>query len=180
MFPFKHRVCPLSIHRQIMMIALTPALVVTGLLVFVVYQGNVQHNRQLLEQHGQLLAAQLAGALEYTLATGALEQLPAIVEATIQPATVILGTPVQGVTVTDSDAQVLYRLPAADSMEPASEDRADGVVAPAPGDRVRFMAPVLLRPLTLSTTTRLPRPLGDVAAPCVRIDVASSLRSRVP
>ena len=61
--------CRLSIHRQILAIALAPALVVTSLLVFVVYQGNLQHNRWLLDQHGQLLAAQLAGALEYGLAT---------------------------------------------------------------------------------------------------------------
>ena len=36
MFCFQRRSCRFSIHRQIMMIALTPALVVTGLLVFVV------------------------------------------------------------------------------------------------------------------------------------------------
>ncbi|MCB1922086.1 MAG: hypothetical protein KDJ28_19225, partial [Candidatus Competibacteraceae bacterium] len=119
MLPLKHRSCPFSIHRQIMMIALTPALVVTGLLVFMVYQGNFQHNRQLLEQHGQFLATQLAGALEYALVTGALEQLPAIVEATIQPATAILGTPVRGVTVTDPDRRVLYQRPPVDPMQPA-------------------------------------------------------------
>ncbi|MEI2808215.1 MAG: hypothetical protein V9G18_20410, partial [Albidovulum sp.] len=55
-----------------------------------------------------------AAALEYGLATGALEQLPAIVEAAVQPATAILGTPVRSVTVTDRDGPPLYRLPAAD------------------------------------------------------------------
>lgn len=85
--------CRLSIHRQIMTIALAPALVVTGLLVFVIYQGNVQYNQRLLNQQGQLLAAQLAAALEYGLATGALAQLPAIVEAAVQPATAILERP---------------------------------------------------------------------------------------
>ncbi|MCB1797045.1 MAG: hypothetical protein KDJ70_21990, partial [Candidatus Competibacteraceae bacterium] len=112
MLRFQRRPCPLSIHRQIMMIALMPALIVTGLFVLVVYQGNLQHNWRLLEQQGQLLAAQLAGALEYALATGALEQLPTMIEATIQPATSILGTPVREVTVTDADRRVLYRLPA--------------------------------------------------------------------
>ena len=163
MLPLKHRSCPFSIHRQIMMIALTPALVVTGLLVFMVYQGNFQHNRQLLEQHGQFLATQLAGALEYALVTGALEQLPAIVEATIQPATAILGTPVRGVTVTDPDRRVLYQRPPVDPMQPAPEDLTDLAMVPTPEDPLQFMAPVLLRPLVLSTSVREPRPLGEVA-----------------
>lgn len=57
MLPFFRGPCRLSIHRQILAIALAPALIVTGLLLFVVYQGNLQHNRRLLDQHGQVLAA---------------------------------------------------------------------------------------------------------------------------
>ena len=159
--PFTRGPGRLSIHRQIMAIALAPALVVTGLLVFVVYQGNLQHNRRLLEQHGQLLAAQLAGALEYGLATGALEQLPAIVDATIQPATALLGTPVQGVTVTDRDGRPLYRLPAADPAPPAPEPLADLTVTPAEEDRLRFAVPIVLQPLALAAAPA-PRRLGEV------------------
>ena len=144
-----------------MAIALAPALVIAGLLVFVVYQGNLQHNRRLLDQQGQLLAAQLAAALEYGLATGALEQLPALVDAAVQPATAILGTPVRSVVVTDRDGRPLYRLPAADPAPAAP--LADPTVVPAEEDRVRFAAPVLLRPLVLSPAAPAPRPLGEVA-----------------
>ena len=133
MLPFSRGPCRLSIHRQILAIALTPALVVTGLLLFVVYQGNLQHNRRLLDQHGQVLAAQLAGALEYSLATGSLEQLPAIIDATVQPATAILGTPVRGVIVTDAAGRVLYQRPAADPAPPTLEALADSAVRPGPG-----------------------------------------------
>jgi two-component system sensor histidine kinase BarA len=163
MRPFSRGPCRLSIHRQILAIALAPALIVTGLLLFVVYQGNLQHNRRLLDQHGQVLAAQLAGALEYSLATGALEQLPAIIDATVQPATAILGTPVRGVIVTDATGRVLYRRPAADPAPPAPEALADLAVIPPEEDRVRFAAPVLLRPLALSAVPSPPRPLGEVA-----------------
>ena len=163
MRPFSRGPCRLSIHRQILAIALAPALIVTGLLLFVVYQGNLEHNRRLLDQHGQVLAAQLAGALEYSLATGALEQLPAIIDATVQPATAILGTPVRGVIVTDAAGRVLYRQPAADPAPPAPEALAELVFIPAEEDRVRFAAPVLLRPLALSAAPSPPRPLGEVA-----------------
>jgi two-component system sensor histidine kinase BarA len=162
MKPFPSGPCRLSIHRQILAIALAPALVVTSLLVFVVYQGNLQHNRWLLDQHGQLLAAQLAGALEYGLATGALDQLPAIVDATVQPATAILGTPVRDVIVTDPDGRTLYRRPAAAPTAPAPEALADLTVVPVEEDRVRFAAPVLLRPLALSAAAPVPRRLGEV------------------
>ena len=119
MMSFSHGLCRVSMHRQILAIALAPALVVTGLLICVVYQDNLQHNRRLLDQQGQLLAAQLAAALEYGLATGALEQLPAMVEATVQPATAILGTPVRSVIVTDPDGRPLYRRAAAAPPPPA-------------------------------------------------------------
>ena len=161
MRPFFRGPCRLSIHRQILAIALAPALIVTGLLLFMVYQGNLQHNRRLLDQHGQVLAAQLAGALEYGLATGALEQLPAIIDATVQPATAILGTPVHSVLVTDAAGGVLYRR-AADPAPPAPAALADSAVLPVPEDRVRFAAPVLLRPLTLSAAVPVVRPLGEV------------------
>ena len=163
MRPFSRGPCRLSIHRQILAIALAPALIVTGLLLFVVYQGNLQHNRRLLDQHGQVLAAQLAVALEYSLATGALEQLPAIIDATVQPATAILGTPVRGVIVTDAAGRVLYRQPAADPAPPAPEVLAELALIPAEEDRVRFAAPVLLQPLVLSAAPSPPRPLGEVA-----------------
>ena len=177
--PLKHRSCHLSIHRQIMAIALAPALVITGLLVFVVYQGNLQHNRRLLEQHGQLLAAQLAGALEYGLASGALEQLPAIVDATIQPATAILGTPVRGVTITDRAGRPLYRRPTADPDPPELEPLADWTTAPVGEERVRFAAPVLLRPLALLAAAPAPRPLGEVAVVLSVADAQARWRQRL-
>ena len=154
--------CRLSIHRQIMTIALAPALVVTGLLVFVIYQGNVQYNQRLLNQQGQLLAAQLAAALEYGLATGALAQLPAIVEAAVQPATAILGTPVRGVTVTDRNGQLLYRWPTANPALPVPEPLTDPIVASVEEQPLRFAAPVLLQPLSFSTSAPAPRLLGRV------------------
>ena len=162
MKPFSSGPCRLSIHRQILAIALAPALIVTGLLLFVVYQGNLQHNRRLLDQHGQVLATQLAGALEYGLATGALEQLPVIIDATVQPATAILGTPVRSVRVTDAAGRVLYQRPPTDPAPPAPEALADSAVLSVPEDRVLFTAPVLLRPLTLSATVPVARPLGEV------------------
>lgn len=154
--------CRLSIHRQIMTIALAPALVVTGLLVFVIYQGNVQYNQRLLNQQGQLLAAQLAAALEYGLATGALAQLPAIVEAAVQPATAILGTPVRGVTVTNRNGQLLYRWPTANPALPVPEPLTDPIVASVEEQPLRFAAPVLLQPLSFSTSAPAPRLLGRV------------------
>ncbi len=155
--------CRLDIHRQIMLIAVAPSLIITGLLVFVIFQGNLHHSRRLLDQQGQLLAAQLAAALEYGLATGALEQLPAIVEAAVQPATVILGTPVRRVIVTDRDGQVLYRRPAAESVPPPVDSMANAVLVTPEEDGARFVAPVLLRPLAFSTTAAVPRRLGEVA-----------------
>ncbi|TVR65628.1 MAG: response regulator, partial [Candidatus Competibacteraceae bacterium] len=152
----------LSIHGQILAIALAPALVVTGLLAFTVYQGHLQHNRRLLEQHGQLLAAQLAGALEYGLATGAVEQLPDIVAATIQPATALLGAPVTGVTVVDREGRILYRY-APDPAPPARDDPLAAAVAPSREAHARYVAPVLLRPVALAAAAPAPRPLGEVA-----------------
>lgn len=161
--PFTRGPCRIGIHRQIMLIALAPALVVTGLLVFVVFQGNLQHSRLLLDQQGRLLAAQLAAALEYGLATGAHEQLPAIVEAAVQPATAILGTPVRSVIVTDRDGRALYRWPVAEPNPPPSV-LTDPVVVVPEESGARFVAPVLLRPLALSAAApAAARPLGDVA-----------------
>ncbi len=162
MMSFSHGLCRVSMHRQILAIALAPALIVTGLLICVVYQDNLQHNRRLLDQQGQLLAAQLAAALEYGLATGALEQLPAMVEATVQPATAILGTPVRSVIVIDPDGRPLYRRAAAAPPPPAPETLADLTAVPAEEDRARFAAPVLLRPLTLSAAAPASRRLGEV------------------
>ncbi|HPE74095.1 MAG TPA: hypothetical protein PK018_18300, partial [Candidatus Competibacter sp.] len=179
MLRFQRRLCPLSIHRQIMMIALMPALIVTGLFVLVVYQGNLQHNWRLLEQQGQLLAAQLAGALEYALATGALEQLPTMIEATIQPATAILGTPVRAVTVTDADRRVLYRLPVAHPVSPTPENLIEGAVESSPEEPLRFTAPVLLRPLVLSTAVRAPRVLGEVVVVLSFAEVQARWRQRL-
>ena len=162
MLPLTRGSCPLSIHRQIMMIAWVPALVVTSFLIVVVYQGNLQHNQRLLDQHGQLLATQLAGALEYGLATGALEQLPAIVDATIQPATAILGTPVRGVTVTDRAGRVLYRFPDSAHPSPALGEGSSEEVALAE-DLIRFAVPIVLHPVALTTAPApAPRPLGQV------------------
>ena len=163
----------LGIHRQIMLIALAPALVVTGLLVLVVFQGNLQHNRRLLDQQGQLLAAQLAAALEYGLATGALEQLPAIVEAAVQPATAILGTPVWSVVVTSQDGHALYRRPAAEPIPPLSASLMDSVVVAPEENHARFAAPVLLRPLAFSAAALAPRLLGEVTVE-LSVDVAQA------
>lgn len=179
MLRFQRRLCPLSIHRQIMMIALMPALIVTGLFVLVVYQGNLQHNWRLLEQQGQLLAAQLAGALEYALATGALEQLPTMIEATIQPATAILGTPVRAVIVTDADRRVLYRLPAPHPVPSTLDNRNGGAIESSPEEPLRFTAPVLLRPLVLSTAARAPRVLGEVVVVLSFAEVQARWRQRL-
>ena len=171
MRPFTRAPCRLDIHRQIMLIAVAPSLVITTLLVFVIFQGNLQHSRRLLDQQGQLLAAQLAAALEYGLATGALEQLPAIVEAAVQPATVILGTPVRRVIVTDRDGHVLYRRPAVEPVPPPVDHLANAIFLTPEEDGARFVAPVLLQPLTFSTAASVPRPLGEVAVE-LAIDVA--------
>ena len=171
--PFTRGSCGLGIHRQIMLIALAPALVVTGLLVFLVFQGNLQHSRRLLDQQGQLLAAQLAAALEYGLATGALEQLPTIVKAAVQPATAILGTPVRRVIVTDRDGHTLYRRLAAEPVPPQPEGLADSIVTANEEDRARYVAPVLLQPLAFSAAASAPRPLGEVAVE-LSVDVAQA------
>lgn len=171
--PFTRGSCGLGIHRQIMLIALAPALVVTGLLVFLVFQGNLQHSRRLLDQQGQLLAAQLAAALEYGLATGALEQLPTIVKAAVQPATAILGTPVRRVIVTDRDGHTLYRRLAAEPVPPQPEGLAEPVVTADEEDRARYVAPVLLQPLAFSAAASAPRPLGEVAVE-LSVDVAQA------
>ena len=97
---------------------------------------------------------------EYGLATGALEQLPAMVEATVQPATAILGTPVRSVIVTDPDGRPLYRRAAAAPPPPAPETLADLTAVPAEEDRARFAAPVLLRPLMLSAAAPFLAALG--------------------
>ena len=58
---------------------------------------------------------------------------------------------------------MLYRQPAADPAPPAPEALAELAFIPAEEDRVRFAAPVLLRPLALSAAPSPPRPLGEVA-----------------
>jgi hypothetical protein len=79
-------------------------------------------------------------------------QLPAIVDATVQPATAILGTPVRDVIVTDPDGRVLYRRPAAARLLPRRRPWRPDPSTPVEEDRVRFAAPVLLRPLAFSTS----------------------------
>ena len=179
MMPFSRGPCRLSIHRQILAIALAPALVVTGLLVFVVYQGNLQNTRRLLDQHGQVLAAQLAGALEYGLATGALEQLPAIVAATIQPAKTLLDAPVTAVTITDPEGGMLYRFTAPDPAPPTRNDPLEAAVAPSRGAHARFVAPILLRPVALAAAAPAPRPLGEVAVTLSLTEAQAHWRRRL-
>ena len=178
MMPFYRSPYRLNIHRQILMIALAPALVVTSLLLFVVYQGHLQHNRRLLDQHGQLLAAQLAGALEYVLATGALDQLPAIVDATLQPATALLGAPVMSVKITDQDGEVLYRFVA--TSAPGAPGEPPNTADPAGGaGEARFAAPILLRPLAVAAAASAPRPLGEVAVTLSTAEAQAHWRRRL-
>jgi len=151
-----------SLHRQILTIALVPALLVSGILVWVVYRDTLQQGQQALAQQGQLLAAQLAATLEFGLATGALDQVPAAIDATLQPATQILNIPLRSVLVHDPNQQVLYRTP-------APPPRGEGPAA-APAlerapvdDLATFAAPIYLNPLPLATdspSTR--RYLGQV------------------
>ena len=161
MLPFHRGPCRVSIHRQILLIASAPALIVTFLLVFVVYQNNIHINRQLLEQQGRLLAAQIAGALEYALATGERDQLASVVGAAVKPAADILGTPVREVVVTDQNGRRLYAQADPAPAAPTGAEMAE--VAPADRAVTRFSMPIMLQPLALNAGAIPPsRPLGQV------------------
>ncbi|MCC8998955.1 MAG: HAMP domain-containing protein, partial [Candidatus Contendobacter sp.] len=153
-----HRV---SIKRQMLLIASVPVFVATSLMVLMSYHNNIRHNREQMERQGQLLAAQLAGALEYALVAGARAQVPTTVSATIKPAAAILGTPVREVIVTDDKGLDLYRMPDADPRSSRSETA--GHTPDASEETVRFSAPIVLRPVALDDgDAPIPRPLGQV------------------
>ncbi|MEI2806898.1 MAG: response regulator [Albidovulum sp.] len=154
-----HRI---GIKRQMLLIASVPAFVATSLMVLMSYHNNVRHNREQLERQGQLLAAQLAGALEYALVAGDRAQVPTTVSATIKPVAAILGTPVREVIVTDDEGLDLYRMPDADPRSSRSETA--GHTPDASEETARFSAPVVLRPVALDDgDAPIPRPLGQVA-----------------
>ena len=73
----------ISIKHQMLFIASVPVFVATSFMILMSYQNNVRNNREQLERQGQLLAAQLAGALEYVLVADARSQIPATVSATM-------------------------------------------------------------------------------------------------
>lgn len=153
-----HRV---SIKRQMLLIASVPVFVATSLMVLMSYHNNIRHNREQMERQGQLLAAQLAGALEYALVAGAGAQVSTTVSATIKPAAAILGTPVREVIVTDDKGLDLYRMPDADPRSSRSETA--GHTPDASEETVRFSAPIVLRPVALDDgDAPIPRPLGQV------------------
>lgn len=159
MLPFHDSPCRVSIHRQILLIASLPALMVTFVLLFFVYQNNIKSNRQLLEQQGQLLAAQIAGALEYELASGARDQLAGVVSAAVKPAADIFGTAVREVIVTDQNGRRLFELSKQTPLE------ATGAVDTARADSVstRFSATIALQAVALDPgNPPPPRPLGQV------------------
>lgn len=153
-----HRV---SIKRQMLLIASVPVFVATSLMVLMSYHNNIRHNREQMERQGQLLAAQLAGALEYALVAGVRAQVPTTVSATIKPAAAILGTPVREVIVTDDQGLDLYRMPDADPRSSRSESA--GHTPDAREETARFSAPIVLRPVALDDgAAPIPRPLGQV------------------
>lgn len=154
----------LSIRSQILIVVIAPALIMTLILVVLAYRENQAQSHQALRRQGDLLAAQLAASLEYSLLTGATEQIPAVIQAMLEPAAAVLGTEVKQVIVIGKDQQILY----ADPRSPVPE------VAPLNGgsllasnafleDRQRFSAPIYLQPLTLSALAPLEkRFLGKV------------------
>ena len=151
----------ISIKRQMLFIASVPVFVATSFMILMSYQNNVRNNREQLERQGQLLAAQLAGALEYVLVADARSQIPATVSATIEPAVAILDIPVRAVIVTDDQGVDLYRIP---EVDPRSARRATvGYSLNTSEETARFSAPVVLRPVTLGEgDAPRPRPLGQV------------------
>ncbi len=151
----------ISIKRQMLFIASVPVFVATSFMILMSYQNNVRNNREQLERQGQLLAAQLAGALEYVLVADARSQIPATVAATIEPAVAILDIPVRAVIVTDDQGVDLYRIP---EVDPRSARRATvGYSLNTSEETARFSAPVVLRPVTLGEgDAPRPRPLGQV------------------
>ena len=169
----------LSLRRQILTIALVPALMVSGILVWVVYRGTIQHGQQALAQHGLLLAAQLAATLELGLATGDWDQVPTVIDATIQPATQILNIPVRRVIVQDSAQRVLYRTPDPPRRGLSAANPSD--LDPAPTDDLAiFTAPIYLNPLTLATPSAPPprRLLGQVTLELAAAEVRAGWQRR--
>jgi hypothetical protein len=59
MHPRKARRCR-SVHHQVLIIALLPALVVTAIVAIVMYRGTLVQGKQTLLRQGAMLAEQLA------------------------------------------------------------------------------------------------------------------------
>ena len=155
-----HRPRRIALKRQMLLLTSVPVFIATALMVWMSYQNNVRHNREQLEQQGQFLAEQLAGALEYALAAGNPAQVPATVTAMVKPAAAILGTPVSEVTVTDATGSNLYRMPEAVAGPPGETV---GETLKPRQETARFSAQVMLRPVVLNESgTPAPRSLGQV------------------
>lgn len=130
----------LSVHSQVLIIALIPALVVTSIVSVVVYRGTIVQGKRALTQQGQMLATQLASELEYALSVGAVDQLADTIASTIDPTRRILGIEIGRVSVFDKDDRVLY---ATFLVDPA-----DARSVPAEDVQV-FTASVYLNPIGL-------------------------------
>ena len=152
-----------GIRGQILTIAAAPALIVTAILIFVIYRGNILEGDLALDRQGALLAAQLAANLEYALATGALEQIPSTVSSSVDPAIETLEIPTRRVTVRDRTNQTVFSTPAGSPSAVTEEHSLPWLIAP--DDVKSFAAPIYLKPLDAdlfddATTER--RYLGDV------------------
>ena len=110
-----------GIYGQILLIAVIPVAVITVILIFLIYRGNILQGELALDRQGRLLAAQLAASLEYALSTGVVEQIPDTVAATVNPSREVLGTPIGRIVVLDRDNQPVFT--SGSKYAPASSDR---------------------------------------------------------
>lgn len=151
----------LGIQGQILMIAAMPLLIVTVILLFVLYRGNILEGDQALDRQGILLASQLAANLEYALSTGALDQVPSAVSSTLNPAVTALGMPASRVIVRDRDARPLFSAHPLGDTQPALDPPWTWLVTSGVKS---FTTPIFLEPVATSAAdeTQAPRYLGEV------------------
>ncbi|MCB1809868.1 MAG: HAMP domain-containing protein, partial [Candidatus Competibacteraceae bacterium] len=151
----------LGIRSQLLTITVVPFLLLTLLLIIVIYRSHVLQTQAALVRQGNLLAAQLAANLEYALSTGALEQIPHAIEATVQPALTLMEIPVTAVTVRDHQQQVLVSQSLPQRTSPSLLERQ--IVRFLTLDDLRFTANVYLNPLEIvSDQQKSRRLLGEV------------------
>ena len=151
-----------SIRRQILLIAMLPVMMVTVTLIILIYRENIVQGKHELEQQGQLLAAQLAANLEYVLFSGAVEQIPKSIAATVDPSTEVMGTQIHQITVLDRHQQVIFHN--VSTSAPLTELSPRLLSGLAPMDALmNFRAPVFLDPLDIADGHHRPqRLLGEV------------------